>query len=125
MSGKRTPEEIRPPRMEPLARLPVFFALDGKRAVVGGGIAAAAWKAELLSAAGAAVAAYADNPGEELKAVAADPRARPSPSAHSTVRPRRNGLRPRRAVPAFRSMSSTSRPIAILPSGRSSTARHW
>ena len=28
-----------------LARLPVFFALDGKRAVVAGGSAAAAWKA--------------------------------------------------------------------------------
>ena len=42
--------------MEPLARLPVFLALDGKRAVVAGGSAAAAWKAELLSAAGARVA---------------------------------------------------------------------
>ena len=31
-----------------LARLPVFFALDGKRAVVAGGTPAAAWKAELL-----------------------------------------------------------------------------
>ena len=41
------------PRMAALARLPVFFALDGKRAVVAGGSAAAAWKAELLSAAGA------------------------------------------------------------------------
>ena len=41
--------------MEPLARLPVFLALDGKRVVVAGGSAAAAWKAELLSAAGAAV----------------------------------------------------------------------
>ena len=49
----RTPSERRPPRMEPLARLPVFFALDGKRAVVAGGTPAAAWKAELLSAAGA------------------------------------------------------------------------
>ena len=48
-----TPTEARPPRMEALARLPVFFALDGKRAVVAGGSPAAAWKAELLSAAGA------------------------------------------------------------------------
>ena len=34
--------------MEALARLPVFYALTGKRAVVAGGSAAAAWKAELL-----------------------------------------------------------------------------
>ena len=45
--------------MEPLARLPVFLALDGKRAVVAGGSSAAAWKAELLSAAGARVEVYA------------------------------------------------------------------
>ena len=33
--------------MEPLARLPVFLALDGKRAVVAGNGPGAAWKAEL------------------------------------------------------------------------------
>jgi uroporphyrin-III C-methyltransferase/precorrin-2 dehydrogenase/sirohydrochlorin ferrochelatase len=33
------------PRMARLARLPVFFALTDKRAVVAGGSAAAAWKA--------------------------------------------------------------------------------
>ena len=55
----RTPSEARPPRMEALARLPVFYALTGKRAVVAGGSAAAAWKAELLAAAGAAVEVYA------------------------------------------------------------------
>ena len=44
----RTPSEARPPRMEPLARLPVFLALAGRRAVVAGGTAPAAWKAELL-----------------------------------------------------------------------------
>ena len=55
----RTPSEARPPRMEALARLPVFYALAGKRAVVAGGSAAAAWKAELLAAAGAAVDVYA------------------------------------------------------------------
>ena len=46
--------------MAPLARLPVFLALEGKRAVLAGGSAAAAWKAELLSAAGARVEVYAD-----------------------------------------------------------------
>ena len=51
-----------PGAMEPLARLPVFLALEGKRAVVAGGSAAAAWKAELLSAAGARVDVYAETP---------------------------------------------------------------
>jgi uroporphyrin-III C-methyltransferase/precorrin-2 dehydrogenase/sirohydrochlorin ferrochelatase len=41
--------------MDPLARLPVFLALKDKRALLAGGSAAAAWKAELLSAAGARV----------------------------------------------------------------------
>ena len=61
-----SPSEIRSPRMEALARLPVFFALAGKRAVVAGGNAAAAWKIELLSAAGAHVDVYATEPSEEV-----------------------------------------------------------
>jgi uroporphyrin-III C-methyltransferase / precorrin-2 dehydrogenase / sirohydrochlorin ferrochelatase len=65
--------ETRPPRMAQLSRLPVFFALTDKRAVVAGGSAAAAWKAELLSAAGAQVDVYAVAPGEELAALAYDP----------------------------------------------------
>src|SRR6266508_5175099 len=69
----RSPTEMRPPRMAPLARLPVFYALAGKRAVVVGGSAPAAWKAELLSAAGAQVDVYAIDPGEELVAVVAAP----------------------------------------------------
>lgn len=69
----RQPTETRPARMEPLARLPVFFALDGKRAVLAGGSAAAAWKAELLSAAGAAVDVYAADVSDELMLVAGDP----------------------------------------------------
>src|SRR6187549_1896965 len=67
----RRPSESRPPRMEVLARLPVFYALAGKRAVVAGGSAAAAWKAELLAAAGAAVDAHAEHPGDEMIAIAA------------------------------------------------------
>ena len=69
----RAPSEAPPPRMEPLARLPVFFALDGRRAVVAGGTPAAAWKAELLSAAGAEVEVFAAEPCEELLALAAEP----------------------------------------------------
>ena len=62
----RTPSEARPPRMEALARLPVFYALAGRRGVVAGGSAAAAWKAELLAAAGAHVDVYASEPCDEL-----------------------------------------------------------
>ena len=71
MAEERRPSQRCPPRMEPLARLPVFLALDGKRAVVAGDGPAAAWKAELLAAAGAAVDVFAENPGEELCALPA------------------------------------------------------
>jgi uroporphyrin-III C-methyltransferase/precorrin-2 dehydrogenase/sirohydrochlorin ferrochelatase len=69
----RTPAEIRSARMGPLARLPAFFALEDKHVVVAGGSQAAAWKAELLSAAGAAVEVFAPDPGEEMLALANDP----------------------------------------------------
>jgi uroporphyrin-III C-methyltransferase/precorrin-2 dehydrogenase/sirohydrochlorin ferrochelatase len=59
--------------MAPLVRLPLFFALEGRRAVVAGGTPAAAWKAELLSAAGAEVEVYASEPCQELLALAAGP----------------------------------------------------
>jgi uroporphyrin-III C-methyltransferase/precorrin-2 dehydrogenase/sirohydrochlorin ferrochelatase len=61
------------PRMAALARLPIFLALDGKRAVLAGDSAAVAWKAELLSAAGAMVDVFAARPCEELRALAALP----------------------------------------------------
>src|SRR5437762_733934 len=73
MTTRRTPTETRPPRMNPLARLPLFYALAGRRAVIAGGSPAAAWKAELLSAAGAEVEVLATSPSEEMLAVAADP----------------------------------------------------
>lgn len=55
----RKPSRAAPARMEPLAVLPVFFNLEGKRAALIGGTEAAAWKAELLAAAGANVEIYA------------------------------------------------------------------
>jgi uroporphyrin-III C-methyltransferase/precorrin-2 dehydrogenase/sirohydrochlorin ferrochelatase len=70
---QRAPREARPPRMEALARLPLFFGLEDRRALIAGGTAAAAWKAELLSAAGAQVEVYAPEVGEEMLAVAANP----------------------------------------------------
>jgi uroporphyrin-III C-methyltransferase/precorrin-2 dehydrogenase/sirohydrochlorin ferrochelatase len=72
MAGERIPVEARPPRMQALARLPVFLALEGKRAIVAGGDAPSAWKAELLSAAGAAVDVYAEEPSDELLALLQD-----------------------------------------------------
>src|SRR5215218_8679758 len=66
MNDTRRPAEVRSPRMDALARLPVFFALAGKRVVVVGGRPAAAWKVELLSATGAQVEVFARNASEEL-----------------------------------------------------------
>lgn len=54
MPGERTPAPT-PARIAPLATLPVFFKLAGKKAVLAGGTEGALWKAELLSAAGAEV----------------------------------------------------------------------
>ncbi|MGC1850553.1 MAG: NAD(P)-dependent oxidoreductase, partial [Pseudolabrys sp.] len=70
---RRTPSEEKPARMDALARLPIFLALDGKRAVVAGGSPAAAWKAELLSASGALVEVYAADPSDELLQIAENP----------------------------------------------------
>jgi uroporphyrin-III C-methyltransferase/precorrin-2 dehydrogenase/sirohydrochlorin ferrochelatase len=72
--------ERQPSRMAPLARLPVFLSLAGKRALVAGGNPAAAWKVELLSAAGADVDVYAPASSDELLAIAADP-----PGGHITL----------------------------------------
>jgi uroporphyrin-III C-methyltransferase / precorrin-2 dehydrogenase / sirohydrochlorin ferrochelatase len=68
----RKPVAAATPRMEALARLPLFFALGGKRAIVAGGSPAAAWKAELLAAAGACVGVYAADPCEELCSLESD-----------------------------------------------------
>ena len=67
------PFENRSIQMGALARLPVFFALQGKRGIVAGGGNAAAWKAELLSAAGARVDVFAPEPAETLRTLAASP----------------------------------------------------
>ena len=61
-------------RMAALATLPVFYKLHGKKVLVAGGSDAAAWKAELLAAAGAEVHVYA----QELDPVFSDLIAEPS-----------------------------------------------
>src|SRR5258706_8174679 len=73
MTAPRLPTDLQPPRIDALARLPVFLALEGRRAVVAGGNAQAAWKAELLSAAGARVEVFAEAPGDELVGLAQNP----------------------------------------------------
>ncbi len=60
----RRPSETGSARIQPLSVLPVFLDLGGKRAVVAGGTAAAAWKVELLVAAGAQVEVC--SPDDEL-----------------------------------------------------------
>ena len=67
----RQPSEARSPRMDDLARLPVFFALEGKRAMVAGAGPGAPWKVELLSAAGAHVDVYADAHAGDFAEIAA------------------------------------------------------
>jgi uroporphyrin-III C-methyltransferase / precorrin-2 dehydrogenase / sirohydrochlorin ferrochelatase len=69
----RAPTEIPTGRMGRLSRLPAFFALEGKRAIVAGGDQAAMWKAELLSAAGANVDVFAAEIDEAMRALAAAP----------------------------------------------------
>ena len=76
LEAQPQPPQRRTPRMQALARLPIFLDLDGKRALVAGNGAPVAWKAELLSAAGADVAVLTEHPCEELRALAAEaPRA--------------------------------------------------
>ncbi|MEO0635377.1 MAG: siroheme synthase CysG [Pseudomonadota bacterium] len=53
--------------MEDLAVLPTFQKLEGRRVVLVGGGAAAAWKAELIAAAGARVEIYATELDDEMR----------------------------------------------------------
>src|ERR1700752_4818368 len=69
----RALQQIETARIAPLSRLPAFFALNGKRVIVAGGSAAATWKAELLSAAGARVDVLGPEPGEDMLALAGAP----------------------------------------------------
>lgn len=65
------------PRIAPLAVLPVFFDLTGKRAILIGGSEAAAWKAELLLACGAQVEVFAKALDDEFNELAITHTARP------------------------------------------------
>jgi uroporphyrin-III C-methyltransferase/precorrin-2 dehydrogenase/sirohydrochlorin ferrochelatase len=63
------PAETRPARLASLPKLPIFFDLQGRRVVISGRGEAAAWKAELMAAAGAKVTVYAAEICSELAAL--------------------------------------------------------
>lgn len=65
----RMPTEVARSRLGALAKLPVFLDLAGKRAVIAGGSTAAAWKAELVAAAGGDVHVYATDIDAEMAAL--------------------------------------------------------
>ncbi|WP_454917046.1 siroheme synthase CysG [Xanthobacter sediminis] len=69
----RRPRVTAEARMAPLARLPVFFGLKGRRVVVAGEGPGLAWKAELLSAAGARVDVFSPMPCAELEPLLSAP----------------------------------------------------
>jgi uroporphyrin-III C-methyltransferase/precorrin-2 dehydrogenase/sirohydrochlorin ferrochelatase len=64
--SRRNPSELALDAIRPLANLPVFFRLTGRRVVVAGGSEAAAWKAELLAASSADVAVFAPAPSPKM-----------------------------------------------------------
>src|SRR5260370_28344115 len=70
-AARRSPSQLALDAIRPLANLPVFFKLEGRRVVLAGGSEAAAWKAELLAASGADVAAFAPSPCEKMLETAA------------------------------------------------------
>jgi siroheme synthase-like protein len=72
VSLPRKPVETRPAGLQPLAVLPVFIKLAGRRAVLAGSHAGAAWKAKLLAAAGAEVAVFAPQQGDEMRKATAE-----------------------------------------------------
>lgn len=65
------PKPTRAARVAPLAKLPVFWSLEGKQAVVAAGTDGAAWKAELLAACGAEVHVYCqeEDLGDAMRAL--------------------------------------------------------
>ncbi len=70
MDVLQQPQSDGPARMEALAKLPVFWALEGRRVVVAGATDGAMWKVELLAACGARVDLYAEGNDEALAAFA-------------------------------------------------------
>ncbi len=70
---QRRPEATRGRRIEPLATLPLFHKLAGRKVVLVGDSEGALWKAELLAATGAEVAVFAAEGATDFSALAAAP----------------------------------------------------
>jgi uroporphyrin-III C-methyltransferase / precorrin-2 dehydrogenase / sirohydrochlorin ferrochelatase len=68
--GSETPADSAIDAIRPLATLPLFFKLQDRAALVAGGGDGAAWKAELLTAAGADVVVYARETGPRMLEIA-------------------------------------------------------
>jgi uroporphyrin-III C-methyltransferase/precorrin-2 dehydrogenase/sirohydrochlorin ferrochelatase len=83
MSASRTPEAREPSRIAPLATLPLFHKLHGRKVVLAGDTDGALWKAELLAAAGADLLVLAPERPHLFDSLAANP-----PADHVTVLPR-------------------------------------
>ncbi len=83
MSASRAPESRFPARIAPLATLPLFHKLGGRKVVLAGDSDGALWKAELLAAAGADLQVFAPQRPEIFAALAENP-----PAGSVTVIPR-------------------------------------
>ncbi len=64
-----SPRRVARPKVAPLSVLPVFYNLAGAQVIVVGDSEGAAWKTELLLAAGAKVVLFSKDPHEELKEI--------------------------------------------------------
>lgn len=73
MSASRSPEARSAARIAPLATLPLFHKLAGRKVVLAGDSDGAVWKAELLAAAGAELVVFAPEKPEAFAALVAEP----------------------------------------------------
>jgi uroporphyrin-III C-methyltransferase/precorrin-2 dehydrogenase/sirohydrochlorin ferrochelatase len=71
LDGPQREPAATPARIAPLANLPLFHRLTGRKTVVAGGSDGALWKAELLAAAGADVLVLAGEDSEKFEAIPA------------------------------------------------------
>lgn len=71
--SQRRPEQTLARRIEPLATLPLFHKLDGRKVVLAGAGDGAVWKAELLAATGADLHIFAEDRPEDFASLAAQP----------------------------------------------------
>ncbi|MBA3042524.1 MAG: uroporphyrinogen-III C-methyltransferase [Rhizobiaceae bacterium] len=118
--------------MAPLAKLPVFWSLEGKPIVVAGGSDAAAWKAELLAACGAEVHVYCaeDELSDVMRGLIGQAASSPEdtqpppPSVLPDISPSRGEIGKRRRGRSPSSVGYTD-PCAAKTSPVSGEGRNW